>query len=367
MPGFDDFVGQATVKDLIQSKIRLANGTGTALPHLLLCGDKERGKATFATCIAQQMGVPCSSARAEALVRTLDLTGLLSNVRAREVLVIDEVDALRPPVLDDLVQAISTFRVDIIVGVGAGAKLHTLPIPRFSVVATTSKPWMIDERIRRWCIPYQFSSYSQDEGEDIVLRIAHKKGLPLDADAAIEVAVRCNFRLGEAEVFLQKVANHFSFKPSDRIERSRVLQLSEFLGAGSAYPALLGVADEVRKMGGLEFEHWVAELFKKAGFQVEVTQASGDHGVDLWATKAGILVAVQCKRWDGSLGEPVVRDLFGSMISGRADSGCIVTTGTFTAQAQQFAKGKPLDLIGFDSLMQLATSPKALARMLGCG
>jgi HJR/Mrr/RecB family endonuclease len=226
---------------------------------------------------------------------------------------------------------------------------------------------MVDERIRRWCIPCQFSSYSQREAEEIVLRIAHKKGLPLDANGATEIAVQCSFKPGEAEIFLQKVANHFPFKPSDRIDRSMVLLLSEFLGSGNAYPALLVVADEVRKMGGIEFEHWVAELFKRAVFQVEVTQASGDHGVDLWVTKAGALVAVQCKRWDGALGEPVLRDLFGSMISGGAQSGCVVTTGSFTAQAQQFAKGKPLHLIGFDTLMQAAKSPEGLARMLGCG
>ena len=366
MPGLDDFVGQATVKDLLQSKIRLANATGTALPHLLLCGDKEQGKVTFATCIAQEMGVPCSCARAEGLAATLDLTGLLSNVRTRQLLVIGEVDALRPPVLDPFAQAISTFQVNITVGAGPGARVHTLPMPKFSVVATTSKPWMVDERIRRWCIPCQFAPYSQREAEEIVLRIAHKKGLPLDADAAAEIAARCNFKPGEAEVFLQKVANHFSFKPSDRIDRSMVLVFSEFLGSGDAYPALLTVADELRKMGGIEFEHWVAELFKRAGFQVEVTQASGDHGVDLWATKAGVLVAVQCKRWEGSLGEPVIRDLLGSMIPAGAQLGCIVTTGSFTAQAQQFAKGKPLHLIGFDSLMQIARSPEALARVLGC-
>jgi HJR/Mrr/RecB family endonuclease len=367
MPGLDDFVGQATVKDLLQSKIRLANATGTALPHLLICGEKEQGKVTFATCIAHEMGVPCSSARADGLMATLDLTGLLSNVRARQILIIDEVDALRPSVLDYFVQAISTFRVDIMVGAGAGARLHTLPIPKFSAVATTSRPWMVDERIRRWCIPCQFSSYSQREAGEIVLRIAQKKGLPLDTDGATEIAAQCRFMPGEAEIFLQKVSNHFPFKPPDRIDRSMVLLLSEFLGSGNAYPSLLAVADEVRKMGGIEFEHWVAELFKRAGFQVEVTQASGDHGVDLWVTKEGVLVAVQCKRWDGALGEPVLRDLFGSMISGGAQSGCAVTTGSFTAQAEQFAKGKPLHLIGFDSLMQAATSPETLARMFGCG
>ena len=74
-------------------------------------------------------------------------------------------------------------------------------------------------------------------------------------------------------------------------------------------PTLLVVADQIRAMDGLEFEHWVADLFRRAGFQVEITQASGDHGVDLWASFGNHVVAVQCKRWDGMVGEPVLRDL----------------------------------------------------------
>ena len=105
-------------------------------------------------------------------------------------------------------------------------------------------------------------------------------------------------------------------------------------------------------MDGLEFEHWVADLFRRAGFQVEITQASGDHGVDLWASIGNRLVAVQCKRWDGMVGEPVLRDLYGAMTAAKAHSGCLVTTGTFTAQAHQFSKDKSLCLVGFDALME---------------
>ena len=117
-------------------------------------------------------------------------------------------------------------------------------------------------------------------------------------------------------------------------------------------------------MGGVEFEHWVADLFRKCGFQVETTPQSGDHGVDLFIATGGHVIAVQCKRWEGTVGEPVVRDLYGAMMATNAKTGCLVTTGSFTAQARVFAKGKPLYLVGLDILMEAAKSPEALARVL---
>src|SRR5436190_24069630 len=116
-------------------------------------------------------------------------------------------------------------------------------------------------------------------------------------------------------------------------------------------------------MDGMEFERWVAELFRKAGFDVEFTPATGDHGVDLWASTVDGLVAVQCKRWDGAVGEPVLRDLFGAVVAANARSGCLVTTGAFTAQAHKFAEGKPIQLVGLDCLMEAARSPELLGRL----
>ncbi len=287
-------------------------------------------------------------------------------ITAREVLAVANVDALRPNISEYLLQAISEFRFDFLIGTGAGARTATFDIPKFSFVGTTSKPWLVDARVRRWCIPIQFSPYTQDEVAEIVKRIAQTKDLCLDDEAASQVAMQSNLKLGEADVFLQKVRNHFSFNRADRIDRALVLRLGEYFGTCDPYPVSLAFADEVRSMDGIEFEHWVADLFTRAGFQVQVTKASGDHGVDLFASRAGCLIAVQCKRWEGPIGEPVVRDLYGSMTSAKAEAGCIVTTGFFTAQAQQFAAGKRVYLIPLDVLLTVAKSPLALNQILEC-
>lgn len=298
------------------------------------------------------------------LVKFLDLTGALTTVRARQVLAINDVEAIRPPIFDGLIEAISNFQVSLMIGAGAGARKHMIPLPKFTFVGTTSKPWLVDDRLRRWCIPCQFASYTLEEAAQIVMRIAQEKSILLDLDAAFDVAAQFRLRPGEVATFLQRVASHSPFGPSDQIDRSRLRQLNEFLGSGNIYPDMLTVADQLRTMDGTEFEHWVGELFRRAGFRVEITQPSGDHGVDLWVSTEGCLIAVQCKRWDGSVGEPVVRDLYGAMMAGKAQWGCVVTTGSFTGQAELFSADKPLYLMALDSLMEAAKSPEVLARML---
>jgi Holliday junction resolvasome RuvABC ATP-dependent DNA helicase subunit len=363
MPGLDEIVGQKALKDLIGSKVRFAKAGGLAFPHLLLCGEKEQGKITFAAAIAQELGVPFCSSSAGALEKPLDLTGALTNLKPCEIFVIGEIEALRPAFLDCLTLALSSFQMEIKIG----ERIHSIRLPQFTLIGTTSKPWLVDERLRRWCIACQFAPYTPDEATQIVIRIARDKNIPLDREAASDVAAQYRFKPGEAEIFLQRVASYFPigiFGVGAQIDREKLRKINQFLGAGDLSPNILAVADQIRSMEGVEFEHWVADLFRRAGFQVEITQASGDHGVDLWATKQNCLVAVQCKRWDGAVGEPVVRDLYGAMTAANAQTGCLVTTGTFTTQAQLFSKGKPLYLVGFDALMEVSRSPESLSRLL---
>jgi Holliday junction resolvasome RuvABC ATP-dependent DNA helicase subunit len=364
MSGLDDFIGQTAIKDLIRAKVRVVQATATTLPHLLLCGEKQQGKITLAAAVAAELTTSFTSVSAESLAKVLDLTSLLSNVRYGQIVAVSDIESLQPSVLDHLVEAVSTFRVHIVVGVGPGARAHILPTPKFGFVFTTSKPWLVAERLRRWCIPCEFASYSQEEAAQIVLGIAQKKGLQIDADAASHIATRCQHKPGEAEVFLQKVANHFSFSGSDLIDRSQLAFLDEFLGSGGLYPNALSMTDRIRQMPGVEFEHWAAQLFRNAGFLVETTPASGDHGIDLLIRAGGHVTAVQCKRWEGTVGEPVVRDLYGAMMAANAQSGCLITTASFTAQALAFAKDKPLYLVGLDLLLEAAKSPEALTRAL---
>jgi hypothetical protein len=360
----DDFIGQNAIKDLIRTKIQFARANVVALPHLLLCGEKESGRKRFAEGIANEMEVHFTAVAAESFTKLIDFTGVLTNTSEKQILVISEIDLLSKPLVDLLVRVLSVSQVDILIGAGPGARTHSVDIPVFTLVGTTTKPWLVDQRLRQNCIPCQFSNYSLEETAVIALQIGAENGLTLTQEAALDLAKQCGCQPGAAALLLHKIAKGFRFNPSDRIDQARLREIAEFFGSHSAYPPSLALCERLQSMTGIEFEHWVADLFRQAGFRVEVTQASGDHGVDLWAHAGTDLVAVQCKRWADTVGEPVIRDLYGAVAAANANAGYLITTGTFTAQAQQFAQGKMLFLIDLDKLMEAVKVPSLLHETL---
>lgn len=110
-------------------------------------------------------------------------------------------------------------------------------------------------------------------------------------------------------------------------------------------------------MTGIEFEHFCKKMLEKIGFRVETTKTSGDGGIDLIAYNSQTFISgkyiVQCKRYSGSVEEPVIRDLYGVVMSENANKGILITTGTFTSSAINFANGKPIELIDRDKLIQI--------------
>lgn len=109
------------------------------------------------------------------------------------------------------------------------------------------------------------------------------------------------------------------------------------------------IADDINQLSGVEFEKVCQQLVEKMGFETETTKASGDGGIDLIAYNHQPLLSgkyiIQCKRYSGSVGEPIIRDLYGVVMSERANKGILMTTGYFTKSAIGFADGKPIELI----------------------
>ena len=95
----------------------------------------------------------------------------------------------------------------------------------------------------------------------------------------------------------------------------------------------------------VEFEVWSGMLFQLLGYRVKNTQLVADHGIDLLVSgpeaRYGV---VQCKRYRGTVGEPTVRDLYGTLMHENSDHGWLVTTGGISRQAREWATGKPIDL-----------------------
>lgn len=111
------------------------------------------------------------------------------------------------------------------------------------------------------------------------------------------------------------------------------------------------------EMLGAEFEKVCQNLLIKMGLEVEMTKASGDGGIDLIALLDKPIVGgkfiVQCKRYTGSVGVPIVRDLYGVVTDERANKGILITTGHFTQSGKDFAKDKNIELIDGKRLLSL--------------
>ncbi len=115
--------------------------------------------------------------------------------------------------------------------------------------------------------------------------------------------------------------------------------------------------EQLKAMDPIVFEYLVGALFEQQGYRVTNPSASADEGVDLILQKPLKKAVVQCKRYGHSVGQPVVRDLYGTMLHNRAKESYLVTTAIITAQARSWAKGKPIHLVdGYDLVNWIAKS-----------
>jgi restriction system protein len=122
--------------------------------------------------------------------------------------------------------------------------------------------------------------------------------------------------------------------------------------------------DTLRAMSWREFEHLVADAYRRLGFNVqETTQSGADGGVDLLLRRDGRLSLVQCKLWRTQrVGVPTIREQFGLLTHLQADNSIIVTAGDFTSEARAFASGKPIELVAGPDLLVLVQSVQRTAK-----
>ncbi len=104
-----------------------------------------------------------------------------------------------------------------------------------------------------------------------------------------------------------------------------------------------------------EFEELVGEAYRRQGYMVTETGGGGaDGGVDLILKKNGEKLLVQCKHWkNDKVGVKVVRELYGIVAAESASGGIVISSGTFTQEAKDFARGKPIDLLDGSELLNL--------------
>jgi hypothetical protein len=112
--------------------------------------------------------------------------------------------------------------------------------------------------------------------------------------------------------------------------------------------------EQIQQLDSIEFEQFVGYLYQRLGYTVWLTVSSGDEGVDLVLRKGRQTTIVQCKRYNGTVGQPVVRDLYGAMIHTGADCAVLATSGIISRPAEEWAQGKPIQLLDGHELLTMA-------------
>lgn len=204
-----DFTGQARLKENLSIAIEAARLRGEAMDHVLLYGPPGLGKTTLALLISQELEVAFDQTSGPVLQKKLDLTGILSNVRTRQVFFIDEIHRLLPDVEEMLYSALEDFRIDILVGTGPGARTHTLPVPKFTAIGATTRQGLISAPLRgRFGLVLRLDHYETSDLARIVQRSASILGVEIDAPAATEVARRSRGTPRIANRLLRRVRDY---------------------------------------------------------------------------------------------------------------------------------------------------------------
>src|SRR5579859_3171612 len=185
---FDDYIGQKELKEKLSVYTQAAKMRGEALDHLLLFGPPGLGKTTLSQIMAQVMGVSIKICSGPMLERTGDLVAILSGLEPREILFIDEIHRMPSHVEETLYSAMEHFRVDVIIGQGAGAKSVNLPINPFTLVGATTKSGMISGPLRsRFGIIERIDFYTDEELQKIVLQNAAYLDMKLSDKSALRI------------------------------------------------------------------------------------------------------------------------------------------------------------------------------------
>lgn len=219
-----DYIGQTQLKKNLGVSLEACKARQEPLEHILLYGPPGLGKTTLSHIIAGEMGASIKVTSGPAIEKPGDLASLLTNLQPHDILFIDEIHRLKTIVEEVLYSAMEDYVLDIMIGKGPAARSMRITLPRFTLVGATTKMNMLSSPLRdRFGHVYRLEFYTEAEMSHIVQRSAAILELPIDKDAAMEIATRARKTPRIANRLLRRVRDfaHIEGKEHVGIKEAR--------------------------------------------------------------------------------------------------------------------------------------------------
>ncbi len=223
-----EFVGQPQVRKQIELLIAAAKIQDRAADHILLAGPPGLGKTTLAMIIAEESQRPLRLTSGPTIQHAGDLAAILTSLVPGEILFIDEIHRMARPAEELLYLAMEDFRVDVMVGKGAGANSISLDLAPFTLIGATTRSGMLPNPLRdRFGFTAHLDFYEAHELADVISRAAVKLGVEIDHDALSEVAGRSRGTPRIANRLLRRVRDFALVHVDGRVTNNLATQALE--------------------------------------------------------------------------------------------------------------------------------------------
>ena len=216
---FGDFSGQLKVVENLKVFVEAAKYRGEPLDHTLLHGPPGLGKTTLSNIIANELGVGFKVTSGPVLDKPGDLAGILTSLEPNDVLFIDEIHRLSPVVEEYLYSAMEDYRIDIMIDKGPSARSIQLDLNPFTLVGATTRSGLLTAPLRaRFGINLHLEYYDAEVLSRIVERSAHILSVPIEHDAAMEIAGRSRGTPRIANALLRRVRDFAQVRGTGRVD-----------------------------------------------------------------------------------------------------------------------------------------------------